>query len=209
MVLCKLNSNRTDERLGYLGQPTVWLLPAFIHLPAELQTTFVAAFLKRKARGSQTRPPCHHFLPHLRSAAFSSDRQAAFQQPLACCSVIKTKKSRRAAGERKQSPAAVTKRPTSSPASFPPFVLMAPGQRRRAPTSAGALSLSWERLQLADLFTLRLEKWRNVTDLSQGCGRQEAFPTAHRPVCQTSPGSVGGGVRADVRAIVWPSLEMV
>lgn len=113
-----------------------------IHLPAELQTSFVTAFLQRTARGSQT-----HVLspfpssPSLSSsrAAFSSDREAAFQQPLACCSLIKMKKSSRAAEERKQSAAAVTMRPASSLVSFPPFVLMAPRQSRTLTTSAEAL----------------------------------------------------------------------
>lgn len=72
-------------------------------------------------------------------AAFSSDREAAFQQPLACCSLIKMKKKGPAAEERKQSPAAVTMRPTLSPVSFPPFVLMAPWQGRTVGISAEAL----------------------------------------------------------------------
>lgn len=40
-----------DERmrLTYISNTTVWIFPAFIHLPAELQTSFVTAFLQRKA----------------------------------------------------------------------------------------------------------------------------------------------------------------
>lgn len=40
--------------LTYISNTTVWIFPAFIHLPAGLQTSFVTAFLQRKARGSQT-----------------------------------------------------------------------------------------------------------------------------------------------------------
>lgn len=57
--------------------------------------------MKKSPRKSNTCPPCRRFLPHLRWA-FPSDRQAAFQQPLVCCGLIKMKKSSQAADQRKQ-----------------------------------------------------------------------------------------------------------
>lgn len=129
--------------LRYISNTTVWIFPAFVHLLAELQTSFVTAFLQRKARGSQTHvhPVTVSFLTFARQqpGGFSSDREEAFQQPLACCRLIKMKKNSRAAEECKQSLTTVTMRPTSSPVSFPPFVLMAPWQSRTVTTSAEAL----------------------------------------------------------------------
>lgn len=75
-----------------------WRFPALVHLPAGLQSSFVA---ERSPRKWNTCPPCRRFLPHPRWA-FPSDRQAAFQQPLACCGLIKMRKSSQAADQRKQ-----------------------------------------------------------------------------------------------------------
>lgn len=57
--------------------------------------------MEKSPRKWNTCPPCRRFLPHLRWA-FPSDRQAAFQQPLACCGLIKMRNSSRAADQRKQ-----------------------------------------------------------------------------------------------------------